>query len=108
MMEMQKNFYQNVVELIKQIPAGHVTTYGTIATLAGSPRAARIVGGILNAQTEKLDLPWQRVLNRDGYLSIKNGLIDSKKLQKRLLEEEGVEVSKEFVVDLERYGWWGN
>jgi methylated-DNA-protein-cysteine methyltransferase-like protein len=104
---MEKNFFQKVIKLIKKVPYGKVTTYGTIATIAGSPRAARIVGGILNGQTERFDLPWQRIINRDGYLSIKNGLIDSKKLQKQLLEQEGVEVSEEFVVDLERYGWWG-
>lgn len=104
---MEKNFYQKVIELIKKVPHGKVTTYGTIATMAGSPRSARIVGGILHAMTEKEDLPWQRIINRDGYLSIKSGLIDLKKLQRQLLEEEGVEVSDEFVVDLNRFGWWG-
>jgi methylated-DNA-protein-cysteine methyltransferase-like protein len=105
---MEKGFYQRVIKLIKEIPYGHATTYGTIATLAGSPRAARIVGGILHSSTEKEDLPWQRVVNRDGYISIKSGLVDSKNLQKQLLEEEGIEVSSEFMVDLNRYGWWGS
>ena len=104
---MEKGFYRRVISLIQQIPYGHVTTYGTIATMAGSPRAARVVGGILRARTEKENLPWQRVINRDGYLSIRGGLIDSKQLQKSLLEQEGVEVSDEFVVDLDTYGWFG-
>ncbi len=105
--EMEKNFYQKVVEIIKKIPYGRVTTYGTVAALAGSPRAARIVGGILNFSTDKEDLPWQRVINRDGYISIRGGLIDAKPLQKTLLEQEGVEVSKDFMVDLSKYGWVG-
>ncbi len=105
--EPEKSFKDKVIEITFSIPKGRVTTYGTIATMSGSPRAARIVGGILNAQTEKLDLPWQRIINRNGFLSIRNGLIDSKKLQKELLEEEGVEVSSEFVVDLNRFGWFG-
>lgn len=104
---MEKNFFQNVVDIIKRIPYGTVTSYGTVATMAGSPRAARVVGGILNSSTERYNLPWQRVLNKDGYLSIKNGLIDSKNLQKELLEQEGVEVSKDYVVDLNRFGWFG-
>ena len=106
-MKVENNFYQRVISLIKQIPYGRVMTYGTIATLAGSPRAARIVGGILHSSTEKEDLPWQRVINRDGFISIKSGLLDSKRLQKQLLEDEGIEVSSEFMVDLNTYGWWG-
>jgi len=102
-----RNFKEKVIEITFSIPKGRVTTYGTIATLAGIPRAARIVGGILNSSSVRYNLPWQRVLNKDGYLSIKNGLIDSKKLQKELLEQEGVEVSAEYVVDLNRFGWYG-
>ena len=104
---MEQGFYQRVIKLIKKIPYGKVTTYGTIALKAGSPRAARIVGGILHSSTEKEDLPWQRVINRDGFISIRSGLIDSKKLQKSLLEQEGVEVSSTFMVDLDKYGWFG-
>jgi len=89
------------------VPYGKVTTYGTIAIMAGSPRAARIVGGILSSSTDTYDLPWQRVINKAGYISIKSGLIDSKHLQKQLLEQEGVEVSSTFMVDLNRFGWFG-
>ncbi len=104
---MEKGFYQKVITLIKEIPYGRVTTYGTIATMAGSPRAARIVGGILRLRSEREDLPWQRVINRNGFISIRGGLIDSKPLQKVLLEDEGVEVSDDFMVDLDTYGWFG-
>lgn len=100
-------FTGKVIQVIKSIPFGKVTTYGIVATLAGSPRSARQVGYILHSLTEKNNLPWQRVINKDGYFSIRGGQVDVKNLQKRLLEEEGVEVSNEYIVDLDRYGWWG-
>ncbi len=97
-------FGQKVVKIIKQVPYGKVTTYGYVAIMAGLPRGARLVGGILMHQSEKQQLPWQRVINREGYLSIRNPEYP-KPLQKALLEQEGVEVSSEFIVDLKKYGW---
>ena len=99
-------FKDKVIEVSLQIPQGKVTTYGTIATLAGMPRGARLVGGILHYWGEKMDLPWHRVINREGFLSI-SCMEHSKRLQKALLESEGIEVSKDFIVNLKRYGWWG-
>ena len=100
-------FSEKVVEIIKKVPYGKVTTYGFVATKAGLPRGARLVGGILMYQTDKHDLPWQRVINREGYLSIRNPEYP-KPLHKALLEQEGVEVSNDFIVDLDKYGWWGD
>lgn len=100
------DFKEKVIAAIKQVPYGKVTTYGTIATMAGLPRGARLVGGILRFNSEKHDLPWQRVINRHGYLSIQN-MEYPKQLQKALLEQEGIVVSDDFVVDLDDYGWWG-
>ncbi len=103
--DQELSFRDRVIQLAKQIPYGRVTTYGTLASLAGSPRAARMVGGILHVVEE--EIPWQRVINRHGFLSIR-GCHYSKEFQKTLLEQEGVEVSNEFMVDLRRYGWWGD
>ncbi len=100
------NFKDKVIQIVQKIPYGRVTTYGTVATLVGFSRGARIVGGIMCSDGEKLNLPWHRVINREGYLSIKCGE-HSKALQKALLEEEGVEVSADFIVNLDKYGWWG-
>lgn len=100
------NFKERVIQLIQQIPRGKVTTYGTIATLAGLPRGGRLVGGVLHFNSETLNLPWQRVINRHGFISTKC-LQHMKALQKALLEQEGVVVSKDFMIDLEKYGWWG-
>lgn len=100
-------FKSRAIEIVKKIPYGKVTTYGTVATLAGLPRGARLVGGILHSNYEKCNLDWHRVINRNGYISIKC-LEHPKALQKALLQQEGVEVSDDFMVDLEKYGWRGS
>lgn len=105
-MEQSSNFTQQVIEIIKSIPHGKVTTYGTVATLAGSPRAAREVGYLLHSLTKKHHLPWQRVINKKGFISIRGNDVNMKNLQKSLLQEEGVEVSEDFMVDLKKYGIW--
>lgn len=100
-------FPQRVIRLVKQIPDGQVSTYGTIATLANSPRSARLVGGVMHLKSvQDEDVPWWRVINRNGFISIKC-LDHPKSLQKALLEQEGVVVSDDFMVDLSKYGWFG-
>lgn len=98
------NFKERVIKIVSEIPKGKVTTYGTVAIMAGLPGSARLVGGILHANGEKLNLPWQRVVNRHGFISIRS-LEYPKEAQKALLLQEGVEVSKGFIVNLEKYGW---
>lgn len=100
------NFKEQVIQLLKQVPYGRVTTYGTIATLAGWPRGAWIVGGILHNFSDKADLPWQRIINRHGFIST-NCEEHMRQLQKALLLQEGIAVSQDFMVDLDKYGWWG-
>ncbi len=63
------SFKDRVVKAILSVPSGKVTTYGTIAVMAGLPRGGRLVGGILHFQTEKYNLPWQRIINREGFIS---------------------------------------
>jgi len=98
------NFKDRVIEIVKQIPKGKVTNYGTVATLAGVPRGARLVGGVLHFNREAV--AWYRIINRHGLISTKC-LEHPKALQKTLLEQEGIEVSKDFMIDLQKYGWWG-
>ncbi len=100
------SFKDKVIQIVKRIPYGQVTTYGTIATLAGVPYGARLIGGILRFNYESHGLPWHRVINKDGFISIKN-FAYPKGLQKALLEKEGIEVSNDFMINLEKYGWWG-
>ncbi len=98
------NFKDKVIEIVKKIPHGKVATYGTVALLAGVPRGARLVGGVLHFNIT--DAPWHRVINRHGFISTKC-LDHPKALQKALLEQEGIEVSSDFMVNLEKYGWFG-
>jgi len=96
------NFKDKVIQIVNQVPSGKVTTYGTVAVLAGLPRGARLVGGILHFNIG--DASWYRVINRHGFISTKC-LEHSKNLQKALLEQEGVDVSVDYMVDLKKYGW---
>lgn len=100
------NFKDKVIEIVKRIPYGRVTTYGTISTLAGLPRGARLVGGILHYNSDKFNLPWHRVINRHGFIST-TCWDHIKQEQKALLVMEGIKVSESFMVDLNRYGWFG-
>lgn len=97
-----KPFTQQVVEIIKGIPAGNVMTYGQIAAWAGSPRGARQVVRILHSLSGKYDLPWHRVMNAKGEIAIKDS--EARYMQKLYLQEEGVEVSEAGLVDLSTYG----
>lgn len=99
-------FKDKVISTVKSIPKGKVVSYGQVATLAGSPRAARQVGQILRSLEPGL-LPWWRVVNSRGHLSIKHNFEATKELQKKLLAEEGVEVSGDYRVDLLKHRWQG-
>lgn len=94
-------FTQNVLSVIQAIPEGKVMTYGQIARLAGSPRGARQVVRILHSMSKKHRLPWHRVINSKGELPNLNGELSD--MQDFLLKSEGVEVTKDRQVRLERY-----
>lgn len=95
------NFRARVEELVLQIPTGRVMTYGQLAALCGSPRAARIVGGIAHFGDPRL--PWHRVVSKNGLLA--GGYPGGKEGHKRALEEEGYEV-RDCQVDVGRLLWW--
>lgn len=100
-MQQKSEFRDRVEALVAQIPKGKVMTYGQLAALCGNPRAARIVGGI--AHFGNPDLPWQRVVNKNGGLA--SGYPGGKAGHQQALEEEGYTVSN-FAVDVERILWW--
>ena len=97
------NFTENTISIIQNIPEGRVISYGLIAKLVGDARAARQVSWILHSSTRKYDLPWHRVINSKGRIAIK--FIDGKEYQKYLLEQEGIEVSENYEIDLDKYLW---
>ncbi|MBL0386827.1 MGMT family protein [Tumebacillus sp. ITR2] len=91
-------FTQRVVDILKSIPPGNVMTYGQVARLAGSPRAARQVVRVLHSMSRKYGLPWHRVINSKAKIGLDDG-----EEQRHLLELEGVEFSLGSVVDLDIY-----
>ncbi|MGC0837370.1 MGMT family protein [Pantoea agglomerans] len=101
-MNQPDTFQQRIWQIVAAIPAGRVTTYGDVALLAGSPRAARQVGGVLSRLPEGTTLPWHRVVNRHGTISLKG---DRLLRQRDALEAEGIEVSDDGQLDLEAYRW---
>jgi methylated-DNA-protein-cysteine methyltransferase-like protein len=99
--EIAPGFNDRVYSLVAQIPEGRVMTYGQIAALCGSPRAARIVGGV--AHYGPLDLPWQRVVKKDG--SLAEGYYGGIEGHRQALEKDGVTVSSDLKVDVKSLLW---
>ncbi|MGE0712568.1 MAG: MGMT family protein [Planctomycetota bacterium] len=83
------------------VPAGQVATYGQIARAAGLPRHARQVGYALAALEADSPVPWHRVVNARGAISLRAGA----ERQRAMLEAEGVRFDESGRVDLKRYGW---
>lgn len=100
----QDNFRQRVFHVVAAIPWGKVTTYGEVARLAGSARAARQVGGVLKKLPEGSLLPWHRVINRHGEISLTG---PDYIRQREALRAEGVAFTRQGKIDLTRYGWQG-
>lgn len=98
---MNDNFKTAVLELVKQIPVGKVMTYGDIADYCGHPRAARQVGGIAHYGPQ--DLPWHRVVNRNGDCA--SGYYGGKDGHKQVLQQEGFTVVEYRIVDFEERRW---
>lgn len=104
MSETGPGFDERVCALVRRVPRGRVISYGGVAALLGHPRAARGVGGALNRLPEDTDVPWWRVVNRNGEISIR-GVLHGAAIQRRLLQREGVRFSREGRIDWRRYGW---
>jgi methylated-DNA-protein-cysteine methyltransferase-like protein len=100
------DFSERVYRLIRKCPPGRVVSYGGVAALLGHPRAARGVGSALAALKDGSDVPWWRVINRNGEISIK-GTLHGPILQRRLLESEGVRFKRSGRVDWKEFGWDG-
>jgi len=97
-------FYQRVYEVVCLVPAGHVTTYGDVGTILGSPRVARQVGFALANLPDDTDVPWQRVINARGMVSWR-GDMGRASLQEALLKSEGVTIGADGKLDLAAYRW---
>jgi methylated-DNA-protein-cysteine methyltransferase-like protein len=92
-----------ILAVIRSIPKGKVASYGQVATAAGSPRGARQVARLLHSLSEKEKLPWHRVINSAGRISLPIPGGGAK--QAALLRKEKVEVSETGAIRMERFGW---
>ncbi|MBI5267925.1 MAG: MGMT family protein [candidate division Zixibacteria bacterium] len=99
-------FQQRVIACIKRIPKGKVATYGLIAAMAGNPRSARQVVRALHSSSAKEGLPWQRVVNAKGQVSLPAG--SGLEEQTALLKAEGVTFDRGGRIDLGTYLWGGS
>lgn len=98
------NFFDRVYEVVKKIPYGRVTNYGSIAKYLGSAKSSRAVGYAMNASHNIADLPAHRVVNKLGLLTGKHHFFGSN-LMKDLLESEGVEIIDNQVIQFDSLYW---
>lgn len=103
-MQKDENFFQRVYAVVRQIPEGKVTSYGAIAKALGAARSARMVGWAMNASHQLEDVPAHRVVNRNGLLSGKHHF-QGTNLMQQLLENEGIKVVDNQIVDFEKHFW---
>lgn len=101
-MDAVDSFPHRVWQIVAAIPPGYVTTYGDVARLAGSPRAARQVGDVLRRLPEGSTLPWFRVVNRHGAISLTGPDLQR---QRQALLADGVQVSGSGQIDMQKYRW---
>ena len=98
------SFFERVYEVVRQIPYGKVTSYGAIAKALGSAKSARMVGWAMNASHNHEDVPAHRVVNRTGLLTGKHHF-QGTNLMQQLLENEGVEIVNNQIVNFEAVFW---
>jgi len=97
-------FYRRIYRVVRQIPKGRVATYGLVSRLAGRPGAARMVGWALSALSDDDDVPWWRVVNAAGRISL-SAQNHAAVVQRALLLREGVRFGPGGALNLAKYGW---
>jgi methylated-DNA-protein-cysteine methyltransferase-like protein len=101
MKRVDSDFKNRVYDIVGQIPKGKIATYGQVAAMAGAAWAAWEVGQI--AHTGPMDLPWQRVLNKQGGLA--KGYPGGYEGHKKAIEADGIEVGEDYKVNIEELLW---
>lgn len=99
------SMYQHFYDVVRRIPAGRVSTYGTVAREAGLPGRARQVGYAMAALPDDHDVPWHRVINARGEVSPRRGGSPFEELQRVMLEAEGISFDARGRVNLDLKGW---
>lgn len=103
-MEHRKNLRTEIHRLMASVPVDKVTTYGDLAAMAGSPRAARVVGGIAHRGPD--GLPWHRLVNAEGRLAV--GFPGGQEVQRQLLENDGISCTNYYVNNFGDRRWRPN
>lgn len=96
--------FEKIYEVVLKIPKGKVATYGQVASYAGNPRWARVVGFALHNNPAPGIIPCHRVVNREGKVA-EAFVFGGGNMQRQLLEEEGVKFSADNSIDLNKYLW---
>ena len=104
MQPLEASINERIWRVVTSIPEGNVSTYGTVARLAGMNGAARRVGAALKGFPEDTRIPWHRVINASGRISLPSGSASALR-QREKLEDEGVEFRLNGSVDLHRFAW---
>jgi len=99
-----QNFFNDVYEVVKLIPKGRVTSYGSIAKYLGISKSARIVGWAMNNSHFDTSIPAHRVVNRNGLLTGKHHFYEENTMEKLLLDE-GITIIDNKVVDFNKIFW---
>jgi methylated-DNA-protein-cysteine methyltransferase-like protein len=97
--------YARIYAVLARVPKGRVATYGQVAGEAGLPGQARMVGYALSALPEGSRLPWHRIVNAAGKISLRSGDRPMDKIQRFLLEKEGVRFGDTGAIPLRRFRW---
>lgn len=101
---MEKTVFERIYDVVCQIPQGCVATYGQVAAYAGNPRWARVVGYALHVNPDPDNIPCYRVVNREGRVS-KAFAFGGENMQIMMLRADGIEVSDDGIVNLDKYIW---
>jgi methylated-DNA-protein-cysteine methyltransferase-like protein len=103
-MRARSDRYRRIYAVVSRIPKGRVASYGQVAVLAGLPRQARLVGYALHSLPADGDVPWHRVVNAAGKISLRADGLGHDELQAQLLRREGVRFV-DGAIPLARYRW---
>lgn len=99
-----RNFFLDVYEVVKLIPEGRVTSYGSIAKYLGAGKSSRMVGWAMNAAHDKPEVPAHRVVNRIGMLTGKNHFSNPYEMQ-QLLEAENIAIERDQIINFAQHFW---
>ena len=98
------SFFKKVYKVVRKVPFGRVTSYGSIASFLGDPRAARVVGWAMNNSHNLKNFPAHRVVNRNGLLTGKNNF-PTQNYMKDELQKEGLNIKADSIVDFNNHLW---